>query len=66
MKPATMEAALRINPCVDAYFKKHLTKYNEEDRFTDLLTDLMHYAKVQNIDFAECFERAKRHFKHES
>ncbi len=36
-----------------------------EDKISDLLCNLMHYADDQAVDFVECIELAKHHYKNE-
>lgn len=39
---------------------------NRLTNLTDLLVDLMHYARRENIDFAEALMRAQRHQRDEA
>jgi hypothetical protein len=36
-----------------------------EDSLTDILTDLMHYCRVNDLDFTKALNRASEHFGHE-
>jgi hypothetical protein len=38
---------------------------DEELVLSDFLTDLMHYAQEQRIDFTRCIDRAKSHYEQE-
>lgn len=37
----------------------------DETQISDLLSDLMHYADEQGVDFDDCIEVAKRHYDNE-
>ncbi len=59
----------RADNTLTFYVRKQLNEtYNpdsKDENLTDLLTDLMHFATFDNIDFELCFRMAKTNFEAE-
>ncbi len=52
---------------LDAYFSEWDAgkQIDYKDKLENLLCDLMHFAKANNINFGDCMEYAERHFNGE-
>lgn len=60
-KPTRLLHAARAACAVFAY--RDVTRGDDDDRLTDLLTDLMHWARFSGFDFDAALDRARMHYE---